>query len=546
MQDKPWQRNYDPGVPLKLDYPQIPAFGLLRQAALRFPKKACTISFDQKITFQEMEKLTNRLAYQLVRLGIIKGDRVGIWLSNRPEFVIAFFAILKAGGIVTAINALYKPREVINQVNDAQIRFLFTSKSLYPIIKEIQSQTTIQKIIVVDPAAKLTDADESLEDLIRDSPPSAQPETRVEPQDAAILQYSGGTTGTSKGAIGLHSNLVANVLQFRAWLVGIEDGKEVVLVAIPLFHVYGMVLGMLLSIACGASMVLIENSRDMKAILRNIRKYKVTIFPGVPSLYNAINQHPEVMAGKHNLRSIKACISGSAPLLKETKDRFEALTGGKLMEGYGLSEAPTATHCNPMLGENRPGSIGLPLPDVDARIVSLEDGMTVLSPGEIGELVISGPQVMKGYHNMPFETTNVLKDGWLYTGDIASMDQAGYFYIVDRKKDLIKPGGFQVWPREVEEIIKRHPKVLDVGVAGVTESYRGEIVKAWVVLKPGETSSEAEIRQFCSDELAPYKVPSLIEFRSELPKTAVGKILRRELTRQHYESLRDQSSLNQA
>jgi long-chain acyl-CoA synthetase len=316
-----------------------------------------------------------------------------------------------------------------------------------------------------------------------------------------------------------------------------EDGKEVVLMAIPLFHVYGMVAGMNFAMAAGASMVMVPNPRDLKDVLGNIQRFKASIFPGVPTLYNAINNHPEVLAGKYNLSTIKACISGSAPLLRETKEKFEALTGGKLFEGYGLSEAPTATHCNPMFGENPPGSIGLPLPDVECRIISLDDGTTPLPPGEIGELAIRGPQVMKGYHNMPTETANTLRDGWLFTGDIARMDEKGYFYIVDRKKELIKPGGYQVWPREVEEVIMENPKVLEVGVAGVPDPYRGETVKAWVVLKPGETVSAEEIKTWCSGRLAKYKIPTEVEFRKELPKTTVGKILRRELVRQHSESV---------
>jgi len=294
----------------------------------------------------------------------------------------------------------------------------------------------------------------------------------------------------------------------------------------------------------GASMVMIPNARDLKDLLENINKYHPTIFPGVPTLYNALNNHPDVIAGKYKLSSIKACISGSAPLLRETKEKFEELSGGKVFEGFGLSEAPTATHCNPLLGENRTGSIGLPLPDVDCKIISLDDGETELPVGEIGELVINGPQVMKGYHNMPTETANTLrklKDGktWLFTADIARMDEDGYFYIVDRKKELIKPGGFQVWPREVEEVLADHPKVLEAGVAGIPDPYRGETVKAWIVLKPGETATEDELKAFCKEKLAAYKVPTHYEFRDELPKTTVGKILRRELVRQHKEEVKE-------
>jgi len=289
----------------------------------------------------------------------------------------------------------------------------------------------------------------------------------------------------------------------------------------------------------GASLVMVPNARDLKDVLVNVSKYKATIFPGVPLLYNGINNHPDVKAGKYDLSSIKACISGSAPLMRETKEEFERLTGGKLFEAYGLSEAPTGTHCNPLNGVNKTGSIGMPLPDMDVRIISLDDGETEMPLGEIGEIIIQGPQVMKGYHNMPTETANALRQWnggtWLFTGDIARMDEDGYFYIVDRKKELIKPGGFQVWPREVEEAISNHPKVLEVGVGGIPDPQRGETVKAWIVVKPGETLTEAELKAFCKEHLAPYKVPTHYEFRSELPKTTVGKILRRELVRQHKE-----------
>jgi long-chain acyl-CoA synthetase len=375
-----------------------------------------------------------------------------------------------------------------------------------------------------------------MQDLIAAHKPEDRPDVEVGPDDIAVFQYSGGTTGTPKAAIAMHRNLVANTLQIKAWFHVAELGREVVLMAIPLYHVYGMVAGMNLALAIGASLVMVPDARDIKDSLDNIQKYKATLFPAVPALYNAINNWPDVEAGNYDLGSIKACISGSAPLLRETKERFEALTGGVLFEGFGLSEAPTATHCNPMLGENRIGSIGLPLPDVEARIISLDDEETVLPVGEIGELVIKGPQVFKGYYNMPTETNNTLRGEWLYTGDIARMDEQGYFYIVDRKKELMKPGGFQVWPREVEEAIKDHPKVLEVGVAGVPDPYRGETVKAWVVPKAGEEIDGEEIRDWCKERLAKYKVPTEVEFRDELPKTTVGKILRRELVKEHKEA----------
>jgi len=557
MEERPWIKKYDKGVPAHIDYPNVPLFSFLEQSAKKYANSVCTNFKGAKISYAEMDKLTDRMAAGLASLGIKKGDRVGIFMPNSPQFVIAFFAILKIGGVVVATNPLYSPREIEHQANDAGIEVMLVMSNFYKTIKEAQPKTKIKTIVVTSikeylppilsvlftlakekkdgHKIEIQPGDIWMKDLMAKFTPADRPKINISGDDTALFQYSGGTTGISKGAIAMHRNLVANAIQIRSWFVVAEDGKEVTLMAIPLFHVYGMVAGMAFSIYSGASMVMVPNPRDLKDVLENIQKTKATIFPGVPTLYNAINNHPDVKAGKYDLHSIKACISGSAPLMQETKDRFEALTGGKVFEGYGLSEAPTATHCNPLLGEYRPGSIGLPLPDVEVRIINLDDGVTVLGPNEVGEVAMRGPQVFKGYHNMPTETANTLRDGWLYTGDIARMDDDGFFYIVDRKKELIKPGGYQVWPREVEEVIMKHPKVMEVGVAGVADPYRGETVKAWVVLKAGETATEDEIKAFCKTEMAPFKVPTQVEFRSELPKTTVGKILRRELVRQHNE-----------
>jgi long-chain acyl-CoA synthetase len=563
MNDRPWLAHYDKGVPNTIEYPQVPLFYLLGEAAKKYPDRACTIFKGAVISYKDMESLTDHMAAALVDMGVKKGDRVGIFMPNVPQFIIAYFGILKAGGVVVAVNPTYPADEVITPVSDANIEIIFTLTRFYGVLKAVRDRTKLKKIIVsnikeaLPPITSLLftlakekkeghrlesldERDVWMKDLLRKCENAPRPNVDVSPQDTALFQYSGGTTGVPKGAVAMHKNVVANALQMRAWFVNSEDGKETYLIGIPLFHVYGMVAGMSVAMAMGASMVLIPNARDLKDVLENINKYKPTIFPGVPLLYNGINNHPDVKAGKYDLSSIKACISGSAPLMRETKECFEELTGGKVFEGYGLSEAPTATHCNPLLGINKTGSIGLPLPDVDVKIISLDDGETELQQGEIGEIAINGPQVMKGYHNMPTETANALRqlaDGkiWLFTGDIARMDEDGYFYIVDRKKELIKPGGFQVWPREVEEVIASHPKVLEVGVGGIPDPNRGETVKAWIVVKPGETLTVEEIKAYCKEHLAPYKVPTHYEFRSELPKTTVGKILRRELVRQHKE-----------
>lgn len=564
MNEKPWLAHYDKGVPQTVEIPNAPLFHFLEESARKYPDRACTIFKGAVITYKEMNDLTDRVAAALVDMGVKHGDRVGIFMPNTPQFVMAYYGILKAGGAVVATNPLYTPPEIEHQASDAGIEVMFVMTNFYKTIKKAQPKTRIKKLIVTNlketlpPLMRilftlarekkggfrieggLQQGEVWLQDLLAKYKGAHRPNVQIDPDDTALFQYSGGTTGVSKGAVATHKNVLANTLQMRSWFVNMEDGKEVFLMGIPLFHVYGMVAGMNLAMATGSTMVMVPNVRDLKDVMDNISKYRCTIFPGVPALYNGINNHPDVKAHKYDLSSIKACISGSAPLMRETKEQFERLTGGKVFEGYGLSEAPTGTHCNPLLGVNKTGSIGMPLPNMECRIVSLDDGETDLAQGEIGELLLHGPQVMKGYHNMPTETANSLredKDGkiWLYTGDIVRMDEDGYFYIVDRKKELIKPGGFQVWPREVEEAIASHPKVLEVGVGGIPDPNRGETVKAWIVLKPDETLTVEELKAYCKERLAPYKVPTHFEFRTELPKTTVGKILRRELIRQHKE-----------
>jgi long-chain acyl-CoA synthetase len=564
MNNRPWLAHYDKGVPQTIEYPKVPLFHFLEESARKYPDRASTIFKGAVISYREMNAKSDHIAAALVDMGVKKGDRVGIFMPNTPQFVMVYFGILKAGGVVVATNPLYTPPEIAYQANDSGVEIMFVMSNFYKTIKAAQPNTKIKKLIVTNiketlspilrilfTLAKekkggfrieggLAEGEIWLPDLLAKYANAPRPKIDISSNDTALFQYSGGTTGVSKAAVATHFNVLADTLQIKSWMTSLDEGGETLLMAIPLFHVYGMVAGMLFAMAAGATMVMIPNARDIPDVLENIHKYNPTIFPGVPTLYNAINNRPEVKAGKVSLRSIKACLSGSAPLLRETKETFEKLSGGKVFEGFGLSEAPTATHCNPLNGVNKTGSIGMPLPDVDCKIISLDDGETEVQLGEIGEIIINGPQVMKGYHNMPTETANTLrtmKDGktWLFTGDIARMDEDGYFYIVDRKKELIKPGGFQVWPREVEEVLIMHPKVMDVGVAGIPDAHRGETVKAWIVVKPGETVTEEELKAFCKEHLAPYKVPTHYEFRTELPKTTVGKILRRELVRQHKE-----------
>jgi long-chain acyl-CoA synthetase len=558
MSDKPWLAHYDDGVPHSIEYPNVNLVQMFEETVQKYPDSPCTFFKGATITYSEMNELTDKLAAGLAKMGITKGDRVGLFVLNTPQFVMSYFGVLKAGGIVVATNPLYTGREIVHQANDSGMEVMIVMSNFYEKVKSVQKDTKIHTLVVTNiketlpPVMRvlftlarekkggfrvtLRDNDVWLQDLIAQNTPAERPDIEIKPDDTAIFQYTGGTTGVSKGAVGSHRGVVANSYQIRSWMTDCNDGREVALLAIPLYHAYGMIAGMTFAIKAGASMVMVPDPRDTKDVLDNLQKYKATIYPGVPAMYNAINNHPDVISGKYDISSIKGCISGSAPLLRETKERFESLTGGVVFEGYGLSETPVATHCNPLQGVNKTGSIGMPLPDVEAKIVDLDDGETELPIGEIGEILIKGPQVMKGYHNMPTETANALRNDWLYTGDIAYMDEDGYFYIVDRKKELIKPGGFQVWPREVEEVLQGHPAVLEVGVAGIPDAHSGEAVKAWVVLKPGTSASEEELKAFCKENMAAYKIPKQIEYLSELPKTTVGKILRRELVRMHREN----------
>jgi len=547
MSQKPWLNQYDSHVPSSLIYPQLSLVDLLRNSVQKYPENAFLIYEKSKFSFSNVNHLSDQLAFSLIRLGVKPGDRVGIALPNIPQFIIIYLAILKAGAIVVAINPNYRPREIIEMVNSSQVDLLFYLNEKDNEIKEVKGKSCLKKMVKCQmedliwledfqtPQKKIDISSDSEKfdffDLFQiDIKKRSLPV--ISSEQPAVFQFTGGTTGTPKAAIGLHRNLVTNTRQFITWC-DLKEGEETVLAVIPLYHVYGMVLALCLGIALGAKIILISNAKEIEKMLGAIEEYHVSFFPGVPSLYYAINQNPDVQNHMVDLHSIKACISGSAPLHPEIKRKFEMLTGGKLMEGYGLSEAPTATHCNPMFGDNRIGSIGLPLPDVDCQVVDIEDDKKIMGIGEIGELVIKGPQVMQGYHQDTIETAKTLQNGWLHTGDIVRMDKDGYFYVVDRKKSLIKIGGFQVWPNEIEQVIGTHPAIKEAGVGGVPDQEQGEKVIAWVVLKPGEKMEVKALKEWCRIYLASYKIPSEIYFIEEIPKTSVGKILRRELIHQY-------------
>ncbi len=576
--DKPWLKRYDPGVPATLEYPDIPLYRLLQESARKHPAAtACLTSAHlpllgrqhSVITYQQLDSYTDALAAALVDLGLQKGERVALVMPNCTQFVIAFYGALKAGGVIAATNPTYPPNRMQHQLADSGATVVITLSLFYNMIKQIQPQTDVKHVIVTNikeylpPVAKFLftvarekkdghaiekrPEDHWLQDLLARYA-GRKAAVDVSPDDLAIFQYTGGTTGVSKAAMSTHRALVADTLQCCAWLssdMPSRPEEERFLAAIPLFHVFGMVAVMSFAVSMASAMIMVPNARDIDDVLENIHTYKPTMFMGVPALYNAINNHPKVISGEFSLKSIRACISGAAPLAPATKERFEQLSGGKLLEGFGMSEMPTATHANPLLGENRTGSIGLPFPDVECRIVDLDEGVNDVPVGEVGELILRGLQMMVGYHNMPTETANALREDaqgrkWFYSGDIARMDEDGYFYIVDRKKDMAIIGGFNVYPRNAEDVLMKHPAVLEVGVAAVPHpdptKVGQETLKAWVVVKPGMSVTAEELIEFASQDLARYEIPSRYEFVDELPKTTVGKVLRRELVQMELES----------
>jgi long-chain acyl-CoA synthetase len=572
--EKPWLNEYDSGVPATIDYPKVPLHQFLIDAAAKYPDKTALVYgnvveplgnalMDTSMTYGRLLELTYRFAAALQQLGVQKGDPVAIHLPNCPQFIIAYYATLMVGGIVVPCNPQYVARELEHQFSDSGAKVAVTLSLTYPIVKQIRDKTKLEQVVVTNIKEYFpgllkflfTAATEKKEghfqdisgdpdtywfqDLLAQAPAKPDP-VEVKPEDTGVLMYTGGTTGVSKGAQLTHRNLVANALQVRWWMWDLKEGEEVMLTAVPLFHSYGMTVCMNSSTYIGSTMVLIPNPRILDHVLKSINKHKPTLFPGVPAMYVSVSNSPDV--GKYDVSSIRACISGAAGLPPEVQESFEKLTGGKLVEGYGLSEATPVTHCNPIYGKRKEGSwIGLPVPDTEAVIKDLDAGEKVLGTGEIGELCLRGPQVMKGYWNMPTETANSLRDGWLHTGDIARMDSDGFFQIVDRKKDMILgTGGYNIYPREVEDVLYENPKVLEATVAGVpVGKERGERVKAYIVLRPGETATEEEMIEYCRDNLAYYKVPKFVEFRDELPKTMVGKILRRVLIEEELKRLQE-------
>jgi long-chain acyl-CoA synthetase len=551
--DKPWLAHYDKGVRANLEYPAVPMQHFLEQSATQYPDNPVTIfgngsKLDKKLTYRELNEHVNRLANALTQMGVKKGDRVALYLPNCPQYVIGYYATLKLGAIVAPNNPLYVARELEFQVNDSGAETIICLSRFYPNVQKIRANTKLRNVIVANikeyfsPILKLLftvakekkeghhvtldEGDHWFPDVLA-SAPATKPSVEVRPEDTAVLLYTGGTTGVPKAAEITHKNIVANTLQCKEWVPGMREGQEVTLTALPLYHSYAMTTCMNFAILMGGAMVLIPNPRELESVLKAIDLHKPTLFPGVPTMYNAINNFPHL--AKYNVKSIKVCISGAAGLPVEVQKQFQDVTGASLVEGYGLSESSPVLVANPVSKDNRIGTIGIPWPDTEVKIMDVDTGTKEMPVGEVGELVARGPQVMKGYWNRPDETAKTLRDGWLYTGDIAKMDADGYFQIVDRKKDMIIVGGFNVYPRDVEEVLYQHPKVLEAVVAGIPDPKSGERVKAYIVLKPGQTATVEEIKAYCHENLTGYKRPHDIEFRDSLPKTMIGKILRRQL-----------------
>jgi long-chain acyl-CoA synthetase len=547
-----WLKNYEAGVPATLSYPQVPVYHFLEENARRFPRHAAVLlagpKFSSTITYREMDGLSNRFANALIGLGLRPGDRVAIQLPNFPQFAFAFYGVLKAGGAVLPVNPLYKARDLSLVLRDSGAKVILTLSRFMPTLSAVMPATSLKSIIVTEPydyfpfpwkqlarfrmrKERRSDGGIRLLALLRTGSPRA-PGVPVRPDDLAVLQYTGGTTGVPKGAMLTHRNLVANFTQMRSWLTDLQEGRERFLSVAPFFHVYGLTVSLNTAISVAATVIcVVMGLFDTKLVAEQIARHRPTIFPGVPAMYAAINHLKDVQ--RYNLKSIRVCVSGSDALPVEVQTQFERLTGATVVEGYGLSEASPGTHVNPVYGRRKVGSIGLPLPDTAARIVDLETGEHELPIGEPGELVIQGPQVMQGYWNAPEETAAAVRGGWLRTGDIARMDEDGYFFIVDRKKDVVVVGGLKVYPREIEEILLEHPAVREAAATGVTHRVRGELLVAQVVLKDGAAADPQQARRelmaFLRQRLPSYKVPRRIEVVEALPKTASMKVLRREI-----------------
>jgi long-chain acyl-CoA synthetase len=549
---RPWIANYDPGVPAEVDIPDEPLHLGLARAAQQYPERVAIRFYGRSITYRELDELANRFANALIGLGVASGDRVALLMPNCPQMVLAYYGGLRAGAVMVPTSPLYVESELEHQLKDAGASVVVCLSALFGRVQAVrQHLPQLRQVIVTNikdffptRLRVLFSLTRERRDGHRASLPldgstfwlktllsrarTRDPGVNVSGSDLALLQYTGGTTGVAKGAMLTHRNLLANTLQVRAWFNNLAnpDGPDIVLGVLPLFHIYAMTTIMNFCIHGGGTMVL-QPRFVVDDVLKAIQRERPHILPGVPTMYMAINTAPNL--SHYSLRSLKGAISGAAPLPLEVQQQFEALTGARVIEGYGLTEASPVTHSVPLGRPHAPGSIGIPLPSTDATIFDAETGTREVPQGEVGELAVRGPQVMQGYWNRPEETAQVLRDGWLFTGDIARQDADGFFRVVDRKKDMIISGGMNVYPRDIEEPLFAHPKVSEVVAVGVPDERWGEAVKVYIVLRPGQTATAQEILDYCHSRMARYKVPKLVEFRTDLPKSMVGKVLRRQL-----------------
>ncbi|NLW81381.1 MAG: long-chain fatty acid--CoA ligase [Desulfovibrionales bacterium] len=543
-----WLKHYDQEVSPNLDYETIPLYEILERSAARFPDRPAVVFNNWTVNYKRLKLLVDLASANLKKSGVRAGDRVAIMLPNCPQTVISYWACLKLGAVVVMTNPLYMEKELVHHFNDSEAKTLITLNLLWKRINGLRDKLRLKRIFVTSIADCLgfplnflygikSRREYKLEPIPYDGTTvlpwkSLLPRTAIEDahpvdpaKDLAALQYTGGTTGVSKGVMLTHANLGYNAQQARAILHTIKDSGEVMLGLLPFFHIYGLTVCVNFGTMIGATLVPMAKFVPLD-VLKTIDKRRPTIFPCAPSIFIALLQQKNLE--KYDLSSVRYCVSGSAPMPVPVMEKFNSLSSGaNIVEGFGLTEASPITHLNPLRGNSKNGSIGLPFPDTDAAIVDMEVGSLPLPPGKIGELVVRGPQVMQGYWNRPDETASVLRNGWLYTGDIAYMDEEGYFFIVDRKKDLIITGGYNVYPREIDEVLHEHPAIKEAVSVGIKHPTRGEIIKAYIVLREGHSLTKTDVLAFCREKLANYKVPKQVEFRDDLPKSIVGKVLRR-------------------
>ncbi|MFX0074235.1 MAG: long-chain fatty acid--CoA ligase [Candidatus Hermodarchaeota archaeon] len=541
---KPWLEKYDENIPSHIDYPNMNVYEFLDNTASKFGGRTAIWFMKNKITYKKFKDIAERLATALVDLGVKRGDVVAIMIPNFPQFIFSYYGILKAGAIVTACSVLHTEHELAYQLNDSGAEIIIAWDNQVEKINNIRDRTKLRHVIITNvfdfsmmaprnpPEIAGTKQFLNLINNTKPNPPKFETNAK---EDIACLQYTGGTTGLPKGAMLTHHNLVSNCYAVVAWAGNeFREGKETILTNLPLFHIYGQTICMNLHILIGSTIALNPDPRDQKSLFEIIKATNATMFPGVPTMYMRLLERDDLEDYAKDLKSIRVCNTGAAPMPPEVMKEFEERTGAIILEGYGMTEASPVTHTNPFFGDRKIGSVGMPIPDTEVRIVDIDDYTKILPVGESGEIIIKGPQIMKGYWNKPEATENQIKDGWLLTGDIGKMDEDGYFYIVDRKKDMINVSGFKVYPREVEDVLFEHEAVENAAIIGIPDPNipGSEKVKAYIVLKDGYQESDemvAELKEFCRTNVAPYKVPKMVEFRKELPETLVGKVLRKDL-----------------